>query len=49
MEEPAFDLAMANAAQLRALTVQIEMAAQSNEQQRALAVLNSAHDRFTAR
>ena len=48
MEELAYDLAMANAAQLRALIAQIETAAQSNEQQRALAVLNSAHDRFTA-
>ncbi|HEV2668367.1 MAG TPA: NYN domain-containing protein [Blastocatellia bacterium] len=48
MEELAFDLAMANAAQLRALIAQIETAAQSNEQQRALTVLNSAHDRFTA-
>jgi uncharacterized protein (TIGR00288 family) len=48
MEELAFDLAMANAAQLRALIAQIESAAQSNEQQRALSVLNSAHDRFMA-
>jgi len=48
MEELAFDLAMANAAQLRALIAQIESAAQSNEQQRALIVLNSAHDRFIA-
>jgi hypothetical protein len=48
MEELAFDLAMANAAQLRALIAQIETAAQSNEQQRALTVLNSAHDRFAA-
>jgi len=48
MEELAFDLAMANAAQLRALIAQIETAAQSNEQQQALTVLNSAHDRFTA-
>ncbi|HEX5083168.1 MAG TPA: NYN domain-containing protein [Blastocatellia bacterium] len=48
MEELAFDLATANAAQLRALIAQIETAAQSNEQQRALTVLNSAHDRFMA-
>jgi 7-keto-8-aminopelargonate synthetase-like enzyme len=48
MEELAFDLATANAAQLRALIAQIETAAQSKEQQQALAVLNSAHDRFTA-
>jgi uncharacterized protein (TIGR00288 family) len=48
MEELAYDLAMANAAQLRALIAQIETAAQSDEQQLALAVLNSAHDRFTA-
>jgi uncharacterized protein (TIGR00288 family) len=48
MEELAYDLATANAAQLRALIAQIETAAQSNEQQQALAVLNSAHDRFTA-
>jgi uncharacterized protein (TIGR00288 family) len=48
MEELAYDLAMANAAQLRALIAQIETAAQSNEQQRALAVLNSAHDLFMA-
>jgi uncharacterized protein (TIGR00288 family) len=48
MEELAFDLAMANAAQLRALIAQIETTAQSNEQQRALVVLNSAHDRFMA-
>ncbi|HEY7182980.1 MAG TPA: hypothetical protein VIC84_16230, partial [Blastocatellia bacterium] len=48
MEELAFDLATANAAQLRALIAQIESAAQSNEQQRALTVLNSAHDRFMA-
>jgi hypothetical protein len=48
MEELAFDLAMANAAQLRALIAQIETAAQSKEQQRALTVLNSAHDRFLA-
>lgn len=48
MEELAFDLATANAAQLRALIAQIETAAQSNEQQRALIVLNSAHDRFMA-
>ena len=47
MEELAFDLASANAAQLRALIAQIETAAQSNEQQRAIAVLNSAHNRFT--
>ena len=47
MEELAYDLAMANAAQLRALIAQIETAAQSDEQQLALAVLNSAHDRFT--
>jgi hypothetical protein len=46
MEELAFDLATANAAQLRALTAQIETTAQSTEQQRALTVLNSAHDRF---
>jgi uncharacterized protein (TIGR00288 family) len=48
MEELAYDLATANAAQLRALIAQIETAAQSNEQQQALTVLNSAHDRFTA-
>jgi hypothetical protein len=48
MEELAFDLATANAAQLRALIAQIETAAHSNEQQRALTVLNSAHDRFMA-
>ncbi|MGH9769109.1 MAG: NYN domain-containing protein [Blastocatellia bacterium] len=48
MEELAFDLAAANTAQLRALIAQIETAAQSNEQQRAMDVLNSAHDRFTA-
>jgi uncharacterized protein (TIGR00288 family) len=48
MEELAYDLATANAAQLRALIAQIETAAQSNEQQMALTVLNSAHDRFTA-
>jgi uncharacterized protein (TIGR00288 family) len=48
MEELAFDLATANSAQLRALIAQIETAAQSNEQQRALTVLNSAHDRFMA-
>src|SRR5215510_9220478 len=48
MEELAYDLATANAAQLRALIAQIETAAHSNEQQLALAVLNSAHDRFTA-
>jgi len=48
MEELAYDLATANAAQLRALIAQIETAAQSNEQQLALTVLNSAHDRFTA-
>jgi uncharacterized protein (TIGR00288 family) len=48
MEELAYDLATANAAQLRALIAQIETAAQSNEQQLALSVLNSAHDRFTA-
>jgi uncharacterized protein (TIGR00288 family) len=48
MEELAYDLATANAAQLRALIAQIETAAHSNEQQQALAVLNSAHDRFTA-
>jgi uncharacterized protein (TIGR00288 family) len=48
MEELAFDLATANAAQLRALIAQIETAAQSNEQRRALSVLNSAHDRFMA-
>jgi uncharacterized protein (TIGR00288 family) len=48
MEELAYDLAVANAAQLRALIAQIETAAQSAEQQLALAVLNSAHDRFTA-
>jgi uncharacterized protein (TIGR00288 family) len=48
MEELAYDLAVANAAQLRALIAQIETAAQSNEQQLAMAVLNSAHDRFTA-
>jgi len=48
MEELAFDLATANAAQLRALIAQIETAAQSKEQQQALSVLNSAHDRFTA-
>jgi hypothetical protein len=48
MEELAYDLAVANAAQLRALIAQIETAAQSDEQQLALAVLNSAHDRFTA-
>ncbi|MGH9937263.1 MAG: NYN domain-containing protein [Blastocatellia bacterium] len=47
MEELAFDLATANTAQLRALIAQIETAAQSNEQQRAMDVLNSAHDRFT--
>jgi uncharacterized protein (TIGR00288 family) len=47
MEELAYDLATANAAQLRALIAQIETAAQSNEQQLALTVLNSAHDRFT--
>ncbi len=47
MEELAFDLASANTAQLRALIAQIETAAQSNEQQRAIAVLNSAHNRFT--
>jgi hypothetical protein len=46
MEELAFDLATANAAQLRALIAQIETTAQSTEQQRALTVLNSAHDRF---
>ncbi len=46
MEELAFDLATANAAQLRALIAQIETATQSDEQQQALAVLNSAHDRF---
>jgi hypothetical protein len=46
MEELAFDLATANASQLRALIAQIETTAQSNEQQRALIVLNSAHDRF---
>jgi len=49
MEELAYDLAMANAAQLRALIAQIETAAQSDEQQLALAVLNSAHDRFIAK
>lgn len=48
MEELALDLATANAAQLRALIAQIETAAQSNEQQRALTVLNTAHDRFTS-
>lgn len=48
MEELAYDLATANAAQLRALIAQIETAAQSNEQQLALTVLNSAHDRFTS-
>jgi uncharacterized protein (TIGR00288 family) len=48
MEELAYDLATANAAQLRALIAQIETAAQSNEQQMALTVLNSAHDRLTA-
>jgi hypothetical protein len=48
MEELAFDLASANTAQLRALIAQIETAAQSNEQQRAIAVLNSAHNRFTS-
>jgi len=47
MEELAYDLAVANAAQLRALIAQIETAAQSDEQQLAMAVLNSAHDRFT--
>jgi hypothetical protein len=47
MEELAYDLATANAAQLRALIAQIETAAQSNEQQLALTVLNSAHDHFT--
>jgi hypothetical protein len=48
MEELAYDLATANAAQLRALIAQIETAAQSNEQQMALTVLNSAHDRLTS-
>jgi hypothetical protein len=47
MEELAFDLASANAPQLRALIAQIETAAHSKEQQQALAVLNSAHNRFT--
>jgi uncharacterized protein (TIGR00288 family) len=48
MEELAYDLAVANAAQLRALIAQIETAAHSDEQQLAMSVLNSAHDRFTA-
>jgi uncharacterized protein (TIGR00288 family) len=48
VEELAYDLATANAAQLRALIAQIETAAQSNEQQMALTVLNSAHDRLTS-
>jgi len=49
MEELAFDLAAANTPQLRALIAQIETGAQSNEQKRAMDVLNSAHKRFTSK
>ena len=46
MENLAFELASVNAAQLRSLIAQIETAAPSPLQQSALAILNSAHDRF---
>lgn len=47
MDELAFDLATHNAALLRLLLAQIEAATPSTTQQRALATLNAAHDRFT--
>lgn len=48
MEDLAFELATANAAQLRSLIAQIEAAPASHQQQRALAILNAAHERFRA-
>lgn len=48
MEVLAAELATVNAAQLRALIAQIESAVPSDLQEQTLAILNSAHDRFTA-
>jgi uncharacterized LabA/DUF88 family protein len=47
MEDLAFELATHNAALLRLLLAQIEAATPSTAQQRALEMLNAAHDRFT--
>lgn len=47
MEDLAFKLAQANAAQLRSLIAQIEAAAPSAQRQRTLKVLHTAHERFT--